>query len=280
MYYKDETIEIVNEFCYLGIVLNYNGKYQKTQKKLALQCRKAMFALKRKCNNMDFNYNTLLSLFDTYVASIAFYGCEIWGLHQAPDIEKVHLDFCKSILGVKRSTPNAMVYCELGRVPLLYCEYMNNANCQNWVSNVKNIFEEIGLNDLWYNNGSMDNKHIVYIVKQRLIDIYKQTVLADVNSSAKCIMYKHIVDKVILQPYLSKPISNYSKKLICKFRLSSHCLAIETGRYKNIPVERRKCPSSKTDIEDEFHFMLKCPTYQEFRVKFLKPYYYRRPSVF
>ena len=157
---------------------------------------------------------------------------------------------------------------------------MTNANCQNWVSNVKNIFEELGLNDLWYNNGSMDIKHIVYIVKQRLIDIYKQTVLADVNSSAKCIMYKHIVDKVILQPYLSKPISNYSKKLICKFRLSSHCLAIETGRYKNIPVERRKCPSCKTDIEDEFHFMLKCPTYQEFRVKFLKPYYYRRPSVF
>ena len=100
-YYKDATIEIVNEFCYLGIVLNYNGKFQKTQKKLALQCRKAMFALKRKCNNMNFNYNTLLSLFDTYVASIALYGCEIWGLHKAPDLEKVHIDFCKSILGVK-----------------------------------------------------------------------------------------------------------------------------------------------------------------------------------
>ena len=52
------------------------------------------------------------------------------------------------------------------------------------------------------------------------------------------------------------------------------------GHYKNIPVERRKCPSCKTDIEDEFHFMLKCPTYQEFRIKFLKPYYYRIPSVF
>ena len=84
---------------------------------------------------------------------------------------------------------------------------MNNVNCKNWVSNVKNIFEELVLNDLWYNNVSMDNKHIVYIVK-RLIDIYKHTVLADVNSPAKCIMYKNIMDKVILQPYLSKPLSN------------------------------------------------------------------------
>ena len=127
----------------------------------------------------------------------------------------------------------------------------------------------------------MDNKQIVYIVKRRLIDIYKQTGLADVNSCAKCVTYKHIVDKDILQPYLSKPpISNFNKKkLICKFRLSSHCLAIETSRYKNILVERRKFPSYKTDIEDEFHFMLMCPTYQEFRAKLLKAYCHRIPSV-
>ena len=117
---------------------------------------------------------------------------------------------------------------------------MNNANCQNCVSTVKNIFEELGLNDLWYNNSSMDNKHTLYIVNQRLIDIHTQTVLADVNSSAKCItcMYKHIVDKVIhaLKLYLSKPISNYRKKLI-RLRLSSHCLVIETGRY-NVKYKR------------------------------------------
>jgi uncharacterized protein YutD len=52
-------------------------------------------------SNMSLNFKTLLSLFDTYVRSIANYGCEVWGTHSAPDIEKVHMDFCKSILGVK-----------------------------------------------------------------------------------------------------------------------------------------------------------------------------------
>ena len=67
---------------------------------------------------MSLNFTTLLSLFDTYVGSIANYGCEVWGAHSAPDIEKVHMDFCKSILGVKSATTNAVIYCELGRLPL------------------------------------------------------------------------------------------------------------------------------------------------------------------
>ena len=36
----------------------------------------------------------------------------------------------------------------------------------------------------------------------------------------------------------------------------------------------------KDDTEDEFHFILKCPTYQNFISKYIKPYYVTRPSVF
>jgi len=38
-----------------------------------------------------FNHHILLSLFDTYISSVLCYGCEIWGFHKAPDIEKVHV---------------------------------------------------------------------------------------------------------------------------------------------------------------------------------------------
>ena len=85
---------------------------------------------------------------------------------------------------------------------------------------------------------------------------------------------------VQLQAYLSKPILEQYKKIVCKFRLSSHCLAVETGRFKKVPLQRRTCPSCTTQIEDEFHLILICPINQELGIKFLKPYYYRRPSVF
>ena len=46
-----------------------------------------------------------------------FYGYEVWGYNQIILIEKLHVKFCKHILNVKPSTPNFMVYGELGRFP-------------------------------------------------------------------------------------------------------------------------------------------------------------------
>ena len=51
--------------------------------------------------------------------------------------------------------------------------------------------------------------------------------------------------------------------------------------YRNWPTsEKRICQMCKEDVEDEFHFMLKCPSYKDLRLKFLKPHYFTRPSVF
>ena len=56
-------------------------------------------------------------------------------------------------------------------------------------------------------------------------------------------------------------------------------MLIETGRQKNIPRDQRICPMCKlqfgqnSDIEDEYHFLLICPTYRDLRKKFIKNYY-------
>ena len=55
---------------------------------------------------------------------------------------------------------------------------------------------------------------------------------------------------------------------------------METGRYQNIELSRRICTICRQCIEDEFHFILVCPKYKELRVKFIKKYYWSRPSVF
>ena len=34
------------------------------------------------------------------------------------------------------------------------------------------------------------------------------------------------------------------------------------------------------EIEDDFHFVIKCPTYSAIRSKYISHYCYRRPSVF
>ena len=68
-------------------------------------------------------------------------------------------------------------------------------------------------------------------------------------------------------------------------RLSSHQLRIETGRYSQNRVDRaqRICTlCNKSDIEDEYHFVLVCLIYsnprQKSRQKCIRPYCYNRPS--
>ena len=71
------------------------------------------------------------------------------------------------------------------------------------------------------------------------------------------------------------------RKLITKFRVSAHKLSIETGRYDAVIRNNRKCAKCNLDeIEDEFHFILKCPYYDDIRKQNIKPYLYKRPSVF
>ena len=63
--------------------------------------------------------------------------------------------------------------------------------------------------------------------------------------------------------------------------MSSHNLNIEKGRYNNENRRNRLCTVCHlNDVEDEFHFVLKCPLYDQLRRKYVKPYYYRKPSVF
>ena len=56
---------------------------------------------------------------------------------------------------------------------------------------------------------------------------------------------------------------------------------IEKDRYLNLERNQRVCSMcNSNDIEDEFHFILQCPAYNDLRKKFLKQRYYNRPSVF
>ena len=62
--------------------------------------------------------------------------------------------------------------------------------------------------------------------------------------------------------------------LLCDFtslqlRISSHQLEIENGRANRVPREERLCRLCHIEIEDEYHFTCKCPTYAKIRAEYL-----------
>ena len=76
-------------------------------------------------------------------------------------------------------------------------------------------------------------------------------------------------------------VVHVERSVLCKYRICAHSLNVEKGRYKNLPRNERKCSfCNMGEMEDEFHFVLVCPAFLDIREKYIKPYYYRKPSFF
>ncbi len=63
-----------------------------------------------------------------------------------------------------------------------------------------------------------------------------------------------------------------------ELKVSSHRLAIESGRWNRTPVNNRICEVCAR-LEDEYHFILECVMYADIRIKYIRRYYRHRPNM-
>lgn len=151
------------------------------------------------------------------VSPVLNYSSEVWGFCKAKQIERVHLQFCKGLLGVKQSTQNNFIYGELGRVSfevkqhyniirywlkvikssdikyikiiynLMLEDIENNPEKINWAALVRNLLGSLGFNKVWIQQSVGDEKLFMLILKQRLNDTFMQTWNAELNQSTRAI---------------------------------------------------------------------------------------------
>ncbi len=68
------------------------------------------------------------------------------------------------------------------------------------------------------------------------------------------------------ESYINFVEDRYLRKNLTMLRLSCHSLYIETGRYKKVPQNLRICENCNlNEIENEYHFTMRCPLYQQSR---------------
>ncbi len=116
--FYDMELELVHNFRYLGVIINFNGSFKLAITELKKQASRAMYALIGKCRKLGLPIDLQLELFDRMMVSIMLYGCEVWGPENCIETEKLHLKVLKHILGVHARTTSNMVYGELGRFSL------------------------------------------------------------------------------------------------------------------------------------------------------------------
>ena len=97
--------------------------------------------------------------------------------------------------------------------------------------------------------------------------MFKQCWYKDIADSRSLLMYKIFKQTYEFEHYLNVLPSKLRVPL-SRLRLSAHELRIETGRYAQNRIDRsfHLCTiCNKSDIEDEFHFVLVCPSYNQIR---------------
>ena len=240
-------------------------------------------------------------MFDSFVGSILSNSCEVWGFGKCKSIERSHLKFCKAVLKVKSSTCTLGVYGNIGRYPLYIQRYVRiikfwchivlldnilvtyfynnmvevcNKGATNWAGNVKSLLYNYGFSYVW------NNPHAVSLSTFHLV--FKERVIDDLFRISPMVLYKEFKSGLEHERYLD--LLPYKLRIgISQFRLSANQLRIVTGRYSHNRIDRsmRLCTRcDRSDIEDEYHFVIICPAYSHLGQKYINPYYYRHPSVY
>ena len=111
---------------------------------------------------------------------------------------------------------------------------------------------------------------------ERMIDQYNQASFSQLNSSSKLNTLSRLKNIPGRESYLKDVEISKHRVALLRLRLCSHSLQIERGRYdhsEDPENQNRLCQYCKAHgkevVENEAHFLVSCPLYNELREKLL-----------
>ena len=285
--FKIGNLEIgtTSEYCYLGIIFNFNGNFTKAINERLTPARKAMFGLNEKAVNLLLPPDIHIDLFEKMISPIFLYGCEVWGYGNVEPCEVFYRKFVKRALGVGKSTPNCVVYGEVGKYPiahiiyarmisfwtnisegkasklssiiyrLIYKLHLNDSYHSPWLLCIKKILCNSGNPNFWFQQEQLTPKEFMKnVVSLQLKNQYLQEWDFEVNRNRKCTIYRTFKDKISFEPYLRK-LNFIDRRALCRFRTGSHTLPVVKSRYVEggggVDANCKLCTSN--EVCDEFH---------------------------
>lgn len=303
--YNGHELEIDDGFVYLGAQFSYNGRFQKHNQRLADRARKAMFAVLRKSRKLHLPVDLQLQLFDSIVLPVLLYGSEVSGFENCGILEKLCIQFYKIILQAKKSTPNVIIYGELGRYPIdiavksrmigfwqriingkpdkishklykiLLVMHQRGFFHSKWLLSIKNTLHECDKEQVWLNQEAANS--ISKVVKLKLVENYKQAWKVSVFESPKCLNYRIFKQNFEFERYFSVLPSDLAL-VFFRFRSLNHKFPIEWGRFLGTARDDRICELCFLNrLGDEYHYVLECTYFDDLRKLYLPRDMFTRP---
>ena len=306
-----KSVEVVNDYIYLGTTFNFNGSFTKAIKKQVNQARKAMFCLLTKARRLSLPVDLQCELFEKIVLPILLYGSEVWGYSNLLPIEVFYRKFLRIVLYLNKSCPNCILYGEVGKLPLKtfvekrMLSYWVRVSCSkdsklsniffnlqmklhkkseikfDWFSKIECIINSCGKSSKYLDISKSDN-----IVKQlfkhelctTIDDIARQEWYEQLSSNSACITYRILKTDFKFEKYLTQ-LNFYERIILTKFRTSNNRLPANKFRFSKNTNEKLCNLCNSEDLGDEFHYLFICKKFESERNLYIPKFYCAQPNT-
>ena len=213
-----------------------------------------------------------LQVLDSCMFAAYLYGSECWWCIDkvSKSLLETERKILKSILRVKQSTPNDLLYIELDRCDIIskikYRQMRFFQKCKELKRSEATLSKVLDF------CSHLDGfRYYEEIDKDILMNSKTEMKLRISQSeSTYAIRYNELSNCTYNDVLYNQYLYEDKRIVISRWRLSSHNLRIETGRYTRpkTPRDERTCGLCEAVVEDEQHVIFICPLYQRTREKY------------
>ena len=207
-----------------------------------------------------------LKVLKSCVLSSLLYNCETWGSYIPKDLESTYLKLLKSCLNIKLSTPNDITFIETGFLPIqaviltrqfkFYSRFKKSMRSNSRREKMFNFLLQNQTGFLQHYEQLMVKYSSVDDIVREFRTKTKERVHEQVRKNrTKFSTYLQMNPTLSPSPFLDviHPVAGD----IIKFRVGSHYLPIETGRWARLDRDDRLCSTCGV-VGDECHTVFDC----------------------
>jgi hypothetical protein len=221
--------------------------------------------------NHDAPFQVKKKVWDSALKAAIFYSCETWLAKDIRPAETIYNATLKSLLGVRSTTCNDIVFIESGEygakayIRHLQATFLHRLLARDdyrgsYLEFVINLAittrcpAGLLLHDLVNEHQSQKELHCVSV---------QQAVLS--SDSTRRVAYRNLNPTLsVSQAYTSSSIPECNRIAFTRLRLSSHHLQYEMGRWTRVPPEQRLCRCGA--VQTDSHVLLECVHTQQARL--------------
>ena len=209
-------------------------------------------------------------VFEAVLTTKLLYGCESWFTEDYKAIEVLYMSALKSLLGVRKQTPNRTVLTECGmpEVKELVRKYQQNfikSKLNDPEEPLTKVYEFCRLKDTAAFRFLQRAREHVFDAAERRIESMRNSAKTKTKTylmmNPSCSVHQ-------MYTTTDRYLADYRRMEMTRFRLGSHRFGIETGRWSRTPADLRLCTCGVDEVQDEAHVVYRCAFTNELRREF------------